>query len=77
MARDLVSQLTIAAAASACCFNARAAAKMVSGSLRFSNARSTRQSPAREPYSNSDSMLMCRMGKACAPMISDRKVSEA
>ena len=36
--------------------------KTVSGSPRRSKARNRRHNPAREPYSNSDSMLMWRMG---------------
>jgi hypothetical protein len=44
-------------------------------SVRRRAARAT--IPAREPYSNIDSMLMWRIGYAVAPMISDRKVSEA
>ena len=66
-----------AATASGLRLSAIATPNTVSGSLRSSNMRSRRHSPAREPYSYSDSMLMWRIGKACAPMISDRKVSDA
>ena len=57
--------------------SAIATPKTVSGSPRRSNTRSTRHSPARDPYSYSDSMLMCRFGNGWAPMISERNVSDA
>ncbi len=34
--------------------------KIVSGSFRASNSRRIRQTPAREPYSYIDSIVMCR-----------------
>ncbi len=52
-----------------------ATAKIVSGRPRRSNVRSTRHTPARDPYSYMLSIDMCRFGNACAPMISDRNVS--
>ena len=52
-----------------------ATAKIVNGRPRRSNVRRTRHTPARDPYSYNDSMLMCRFGNDCAPTISDKKVS--
>ena len=46
--------------------------------LRSVNIRHSRQKPAREPYSNIDSILAWRWpGQGCAPSTSDRNASEA
>ncbi len=63
---DLVAEFTERGDRLGVALQARATAKTVSGMPRRSNTLSSRHSPAREPYSYNDSMLMCRLGKACA-----------
>ena len=59
-------------------FSAIATPNTVAGKLRSVNVRHSRQKPAREPYSNIDSILAWRWpGQGCAPSTSDRKASEA
>ncbi len=46
--------------------------------VAFGNIRQSRQKPAREPYSNIDSILAWRWRRpGCAPNTSDRNASEA
>ena len=59
-------------------FSAVATPNTVVGNFRSVNIRHSRQKPAREPYSNIDSILAWRWpGQGCAPSTSDRNASEA
>src|SRR5213082_717010 len=59
-------------------FNAVATPNTVVGSLRSVKIRHNRQKPAREPYSNIDSILAWRCpGHGFAPNTSDRNASDA
>src|SRR6201995_6016548 len=67
-------------AATASGFRCRAVAtpNTVTGSLRPVKIRHSRQKPAREPYSNIDSILAWSCpGQGCAPSTSDKNASEA
>ncbi len=57
--------------------SAIATPKIVSGMPRSRNKRKIRHTPARDPYSYSDSIDWCLAANACAPMISDKNVSDA
>ena len=58
--------------------NAVATPNTVTGSLRSLKMRQSRQKPAREPYSNIDSIFIWRWpGQGCAPSTSDRNASDA